>query len=61
MTILVYSFNARSIRFYERFGFVPEGRLRQVVYTNGTHYDELYFGLTAEEFDQLDPQEPLPG
>jgi len=61
VTILIYSFNDRSIRFHERFGFIPEGRLRRVVYTHGTHYDELYFGLTTEEFDALDPLDSLEG
>jgi RimJ/RimL family protein N-acetyltransferase len=29
-----------------------EGRLRRMVYTNGALHDELYFGLTREEFDE---------
>jgi RimJ/RimL family protein N-acetyltransferase len=36
-------------------GFKLEGRLRRMVYTNGEFYDELYFGMTKEEFDQLYP------
>lgn len=55
LTVLVYSFNERSLRFHEKFGFVFEGRLRRTVYTNGRHYDTIYFGLTCEEFAQLDP------
>lgn len=49
-TVLVYSFNAASIRLHEKLGFQPEGRLRRVVYTRGQYFDELYFGLTREEF-----------
>lgn len=60
VTILIYSFNERSIRFHEATGFTFEGRLRRMVYTNGRFYDELYFGMTAEEFDQLDPRTDLP-
>lgn len=30
-----------------------EGRLRRHIYTNGQYYDELIFGLTREEFDDL--------
>ena len=52
---MVYSFNEPSIRMHEKLGFVFEGRLRRTVYTNGRHYDTIYFGLTKEEFDLLDP------
>ena len=54
-TALVYSFNERSIRFHEALGFRFEGRLRSMHYTNGQYYDELYFGVTAAEWDDLDP------
>lgn len=55
VTAIVYSFNKRSQRLHERLGFTLEGRLRRMVYTNGTLYDELYFGLTREEFDERNP------
>ncbi|MSP13258.1 MAG: N-acetyltransferase [Chloroflexi bacterium] len=58
-TVLVYSFNERSLRLHERLGFQLEGRLRRTVYTNGTFYDEVYYGITCEEFDQLDPKPDL--
>jgi RimJ/RimL family protein N-acetyltransferase len=61
VTVLVYSFNERSIRLHEQFGFTFEGRLRRMVYTNGRLYDELYFGITREEFDQTDPPPELLG
>lgn len=50
VTVGVYSFNAASIRLHEKLGFRQEGRLRRTVYTQGRHFDELIFGLTAEEF-----------
>lgn len=59
-TALVYAFNERSIRFHEALGFKFEGRLRNMLYTNGEYFDELYFGLTRAEWDQLDPPLPLP-
>jgi RimJ/RimL family protein N-acetyltransferase len=59
-TVLVYSFNERSIRFHEALGFKFEGRLRNMYYTNGEYYDELYFGLTLAEWNQLDPPPVLP-
>lgn len=56
---IVYSFNERSQRLHESLGFTLEGRLRRMVYTNGTLHDELYFGLTREEFDALHPVREL--
>lgn len=55
LTAMVYSFNECSLRMHEKLGFVFEGRLRRTVYTNGRHYDTLFFGMTKEEFDLLDP------
>ncbi len=51
-TAIVYSFNERSRRLHESLGFTLEGRLRRMVYTNGALHDELYFGLTREEFGE---------
>jgi RimJ/RimL family protein N-acetyltransferase len=59
-TALVYSFNERSLRFHESMGFTFEGRLRSMHYTNGAYYDEIYFGMTAAEWDQIDPVAALP-
>ena len=54
VTVLIYSFNERSIRLHEKLGFKLEGRLRRMVYTNGNFYDELFYGMIVEEFDQID-------
>lgn len=54
-TTPIYAFNERSIRFHEALGFRFEGRLRNMVYTNGEYFDELYFGVTSAEWDQIDP------
>ena len=51
-TAYVYSFNDASIALHERLGFTLEGRLRRMHYTNGQFYDELYFGMTAEECEE---------
>jgi RimJ/RimL family protein N-acetyltransferase len=56
---MVYSFNERSLRMHEKLGFTLEGRLRRTVYTNGRYYDHIFFGMTKEEFDQLDPPPEL--
>jgi len=49
----VYSFNRASIRLHEKLGFVQEGRLRDMIYTNGEYYDEIHYGMTASEFGEL--------
>ena len=54
-TVIVYAFNKRSQGLHESLGFTLEGRLRRMVYTNAQHYDELYFGLTREEFGERAP------
>lgn len=46
----VYSYNESSNRMCEKLGFVLEGRRRHTVYTDGQYYDELLYGLTAEEY-----------
>lgn len=46
----VYSFNTASIKLHETMGFVKEGQLRSMLYTNGQYYDEIYYGMTKEEF-----------
>ena len=52
-TIHVYSFNTASINLHRKLQFVEEGRLRNMIYTNGTFYDEIYFGITKDEFQAL--------
>ncbi|WCR28535.1 GNAT family N-acetyltransferase [Paenibacillus thiaminolyticus] len=55
-TINVYSFNQASISLHRKLGFKEEGRLRRMIYTGGQYYDEVYFGMTKEEFQELYPQ-----
>lgn len=45
--------NEPMIRHAERLGCQREGRIRRQVYTEGQYHDELIFGLTREEFDNL--------
>lgn len=49
----VYSFNKASIRLHEKMGFVQEGRLRDMLFTNGEYYDEIHYGMTGSEFGRL--------
>lgn len=50
VTADVYAYNASSVRFHERLGFVQEGRIRRVVFSQGQHFDMLVYGMTVEEF-----------
>ncbi len=49
-TVGIYEFNEASIAFHESLGFKLEGRLRDMVFTNRRFYDELHYGMTADEF-----------
>ena len=50
VTTPVYSFNDASIRLHEHLGFQLEGRLRRMIYAQGQFFDELFYGMTKEEF-----------
>jgi RimJ/RimL family protein N-acetyltransferase len=54
-TSLVFSFNQPSIRLHEALGFILEGRIRRMVYALGEYHDQLYYGMTREEFDARYP------
>jgi RimJ/RimL family protein N-acetyltransferase len=47
---VVFSFNEASIGLHHRVGFVQEGRVRRTIYAHGSYHDEIFFGITAEEF-----------
>jgi RimJ/RimL family protein N-acetyltransferase len=49
-TATVYECNPASIALHEKLGFQLEGQVRRMVYTGGRYYDELYYGMTREEF-----------
>jgi tetratricopeptide (TPR) repeat protein len=53
VTIHVYSFNEPSLRLHERLGFQQEGRLRRMFLLDGVWVDDVIFGMTAEEFEEL--------
>lgn len=55
-TAHVYSFNAPSIHLHQRLGFVREGQMRRMIYTDGRYFDDILFGMTAEEFTERHQQ-----
>jgi RimJ/RimL family protein N-acetyltransferase len=56
----VYAFNARALGLYRRLGFQEEGCRRRNYFTNGAYHDEIFFGMTREEFDALYPEWRVP-
>ena len=45
--------NQASIRLHEKLGFNQEGRIRRSCFHNGQYHDDVLFGMTREEFDEL--------
>ena len=42
-----------SIKLHEKMGFKREGQLRNMVFSRGEFFDEIYYGMTRVEFDEL--------
>ena len=45
--------NEASIRLHEKLGFIQEGRIRRNSFFNGQYHDDVLFGMTREEFDEV--------
>jgi len=45
--------NEASIRLHQKLGFIEEGRIRRTCFHNGQYHDDVLFGMTREEFDDL--------
>lgn len=52
-TVHIYAFNEGSLALHQRLGFKQEGKLRNMIFTSGRHYDEYVFGLTGDEYRKL--------
>jgi RimJ/RimL family protein N-acetyltransferase len=47
---IVFEYNPRAIRSYEKVGFIPEGRVRGAMLRDGKRWDFLYMGILREEW-----------
>lgn len=47
-------FNVASVNLHKALGFKEEGRRRRNVFTGGQYHDEVLFGMTREEFDDIE-------
>lgn len=45
--------NEASIRMHQKLGFIEEGRIRRACFYNAAYHDDVLFGMTREEFDEL--------
>ncbi len=45
--------NKASMRMHTKLGFTEEGRGRRNSFFNGEYHDDVLFGMTCEEFDEL--------
>jgi RimJ/RimL family protein N-acetyltransferase len=48
--LIVFEYNPRAIRSYEKVGFIHEGRVRGAMLRDGKRWDFLYMGLLQEEW-----------
>jgi RimJ/RimL family protein N-acetyltransferase len=48
--LLVFDYNPRAIRSYEKAGFIHEGRVRGAMLRDGRRWDFLYMGILREEW-----------
>ena len=51
VTLNVFDFNTAAIRCYQKAGFVPEGCLRQGVYSGGQYHDVYVFSILRDEWE----------
>ena len=53
VTVKVFGYNEASKRLHESMGFLLEGQIRRAALHNGRFYDDLIYGMTKEEFEEL--------
>jgi GNAT superfamily N-acetyltransferase len=50
VALLVFAFNERAIRAYQRVGFVVEGRARQAIWRDGQWWDEIHMSVLEPDW-----------
>jgi RimJ/RimL family protein N-acetyltransferase len=53
VTLIVFDYNPRARRSYEKCGFVHEGTVRGVIQREGRRWDWHYMGILQQEWDQI--------
>jgi RimJ/RimL family protein N-acetyltransferase len=52
VTLIVFEYNPRAIRSYEKAGFVMEGRIRGAMQREGKRWDFLFMGVLREDWER---------
>ncbi len=52
VNVYIYDYNTPSIKFHEKLGFVREGELREMSYSNGEYHNIIFYGMTKNEFNK---------
>jgi RimJ/RimL family protein N-acetyltransferase len=47
---IIFAYNKASVTFFEKNGFVFEGKHREARFWKGTHHDELVYGILKHEY-----------
>jgi RimJ/RimL family protein N-acetyltransferase len=55
-SLLVFDYNGRAQRMYEKSGFVVEGRVRRMMQREGRRWDWLYMGILKEEWQRQEKE-----
>lgn len=53
LTLLVFEYNQRAIRSYEKAGFVVEGVVPEAMLREGRRWDWIYMGILRDEWQKL--------
>lgn len=48
--LIVFEYNPRAIRSYEKVGFIPEGTVRRVMQRDGNRWNFKYMGILRDEW-----------
>ena len=48
--LIVFEYNPRALRSYEKVGFILEGHVRKALLRDGKRWDYLYMGILREEW-----------
>jgi RimJ/RimL family protein N-acetyltransferase len=51
--LMVFSYNKRAVRLYEKLGFVHEGRIRESLYYDFKWHDKIHYSMLDREWMAL--------
>lgn len=59
VNVYIYDYNSASLGFHKKLGFIYEGRLRQMAFSNGSYHDAVFYGMLRDEFNKSNPLKAL--